>query len=227
MQKLIILLFLTLSLFALNDVKKNSKMKIKTSNNFSKVKLLVKSPMYSKEMARKRKRKEHWITNIKVKAKNKLILNLETTPHLSTNPIIKFNYKNIRSRKLILEYTDNYKYTQKDTHEVKFYNREEHASTISEPLVLTTPELAENGGAVPVSIRSNIPTKSVSVYAKTDTGGYFFIAKFISTPYTIINYHLKIKLLNTGYIKVVLKAKNGNIYTKENQVYVAIGGGDQ
>ena len=91
-------------------------------------------------------------------------------------------------------------------------------------IVIRAPSIASNGGAVPVTITSAIQAKTVSVFQDSNPKSATII--FDIHPEMIIDYSFKIKLKQTGNIKVVIEGINGNLYSSSIYVEVAVGGCD-
>jgi len=77
-------------------------------NNVTYTKLLLSNPMYLPERAKNLGEKQEYVKNIKIFADDKLVLNIQTTPYLSRNPLIKLAQKNIDAKKIIVKYVDNF-----------------------------------------------------------------------------------------------------------------------
>ena len=167
------------------------------SNGYGFVKLLLTNPMYGKEEAKNRKAKVQYITNIKVMADDKLILNMKTSPFMSKNPFLAFSYKNIIPSNVILISQDNYNVIKKVTRKIKLLKKDDKRlnrwkiknlptlniskklsssirkvygdiELIEEHVGLKTPRLSENASAIPIKIKSDINVKSVTLFAEVN-----------------------------------------------------------
>lgn len=92
----------------------------------------------------------------------------------------------------------------------------------SRDIVLTAPDMAENGAIVQIEVESRIPgTEAIAVLAEKNPTP--LIANFVfsngAEPYII----LRIKLAETGDLKAVVKA-GGKYYSVSKKVEVALGG---
>jgi len=92
----------------------------------------------------------------------------------------------------------------------------------SRDIVLTAPDLAENGAIVQIEVESRIPgTEAIAVLAEKNPTS--LIANFVfsngAEPYVIT----RIKLAETGELKAVVKA-GGKYYSVSKKVEVALGG---
>jgi len=97
---------------------------------------------------------------------------------------------------------------------------------IEDAIEIKTPRIAENGGAIPINIKSNIDAKSVTLFSLGSSEDLEFTCQFIDTPYSIIDYDLKIKMHHSFEIQVVIEAKDGKFYTAKEYIEVSIGGGN-
>jgi len=92
----------------------------------------------------------------------------------------------------------------------------------SKDIVITAPDIAENGAIVPVEVTSRIPgTQSISIIAEKNP---FPLAATVelangSEPYT----YVRIKMGETSNVRVLVKA-DGRYYTTAKEVKVTIGG---
>jgi len=93
---------------------------------------------------------------------------------------------------------------------------------IEEGVTIKAPKLAENGGAIPVFIKSDIEAKSVALFQ--DANPRSAVAVFTVPEGGIIDYGVKIKMRKTGNITAVVEGKNGKFYSKVLPVEVSIGG---
>lgn len=256
-------------IFKVSSIEKlHGKMKVASYlNKYGKVKLMAKSRMVGKEESERKKIEIDYIRNLKVKADNKLIYNVNLSPCNAENPLLKFSYKDIKPRSLTLEYTDNNGVIKENTIKVeqsksnKIRQISQHfkpsknvqsypnqiesikklfgdITLIEDGIKLTAPKLAENGGSIPISIRSSLKFKSIALFMKVgNSRGYSFaycgeldkytlVSQIFSTPYSLLDFNLKIKMRDTGEIIVVLEAENGKFYTIKQKIDVSIGGVD-
>ena len=270
--------YVTPQIFKVSSIRKAS-LKLKASsylNNYAYIKLLIDSPMVGKIEAKKRKIDIDYITNVKVKADDKLIYNVNLSPCISRDPFFKFAYKNIKPQLLTLEYKDNNVSIGTETKKVKHRNKIASLhkplklsknpksysnqiesikklfgdiTLIEDGIELTVAKYAENGGNIPINIRSNIKFKSIALFMgigrsryyhrnykigdfkKLDIlcgedNGYSFLSQWFSTAYSLANFNIRIKMKHSGEIIVILEAENGNFYTIKQIVQVAIAGGN-
>ena len=110
---------------------------------------------------------------------------------------------------------------------------------IEDGIQLKAPKIASNQGAILMNIHSNIKFKSIALfvnnhYSSHSTSNYSdcdkpnqfsLVSQWFSTPYSIADFDIKIKMRESGELLVVLEAENGKYYTIRKKIIVAIGGG--
>ena len=89
---------------------------------------------------------------------------------------------------------------------------------------IRAPQVASNGGAVPLQIETSIDAKSIAVLQ--DVNPTSLVAVYSVTAYSIPSYTLKIKLVSSGTVVVVVEGKDGKLYTNSQRIEVALGGCD-
>jgi sulfur-oxidizing protein SoxY len=87
---------------------------------------------------------------------------------------------------------------------------------------LKAPKVASNGGAIPVTIKTDIPAKSVALFQ--DVNPESTVAVFAIPEGGKANFSLKIKMKKSGTITVVVEGKDGKFYTTKLSLEVALGG---
>ena len=94
-------------------------------------------------------------------------------------------------------------------------------ATESKDIVITAPDIAENGAVVPIAIQSRIPnTRSISILAEKNPfplAATFDVAG--SDPYV----STRIKMGQTSNVRAVVQA-DGKFYTAVREVKITIGG---
>jgi len=93
---------------------------------------------------------------------------------------------------------------------------------IEEGVTLKTPDVAANGGAIPVDISSNIAAKSVALFQ--DANPESTVAVWTVQENGIIDYSLKIKMKASGTMTVVVEGLDGKLYVANKTLQVALGG---
>ena len=87
---------------------------------------------------------------------------------------------------------------------------------------LNTPDVASNGGAVPVSVKTSIDAKSIAVLQNVNPESLVIV--FDQNENTVPNYGIKIKMKKSGTITVVVEGKDGKLYSAKKTLEVALGG---
>ena len=92
----------------------------------------------------------------------------------------------------------------------------------SKDIVITAPDIAENGAVVPVEVTSRIPnTEAISIVAEKNPfplAATFDLANG-GEPYT----YVRIKMGETSNVRAVVKA-GGRFYTAVKEVKITVGG---
>jgi len=95
-------------------------------------------------------------------------------------------------------------------------------------IVIKAPKVASNGGAVPITIKSDIAAKSVAIFQNMNPESA--VAVFTIAEGGIVDYFLKMKLKATdanegnGLITVILEGVDGKFYVGKKVLQVAKGG---
>lgn len=94
--------------------------------------------------------------------------------------------------------------------------------TIEEGVKLVAPDVASNGGAIPVDVKSDIDAKTVAIFQ--DANPESAVAVYTLTEGAIINYSIKMKMKKSGTITVIVEGKDGKLYSAKKTLDVALGG---
>jgi len=225
-------------------------------NGVTKVKVIFKSQMAGPREASKRNIAVEYVKRVKIKAGDTLVFDVKTSEFISKNPLFSFRYKGKHSPYLTLETIDNNENIRTKTIKAKLTptNNPSIQNTdklkkdpsifpvkdsnikalygdvmlIEDGIKLKAPKLSENSASIPVNIKSNIKFKSIAVFASGHNIGsdLDFICQFFSTPFSITNFDIRLKMRDSGNIRVVLEAESGEFYTAEQKVAVSIAGGE-
>jgi len=95
-------------------------------------------------------------------------------------------------------------------------------TTIEEGVKLTAPDVASNGGAIPVDFSSDIAAKSVAVFQ--DANPESAVIVYTIHEASIIDFSIKMKMKASGTITVVVEGKDGKLYSAKKTLDVALGG---
>ena len=187
-----------------------------------------------------------YITHIESFFGTAKVLDMYTSPNLSLNPYVSFKLnKPFNPKKIRFEITNNKNlkriFLKKNRQNESIVNEKNekikavfNAKTQKEAIknmygtikkfkegniTITTPHLANNAGAVPLQITSDIDAESILVL--TGSTWYPAVYLILSTPYNKTSYNIK---LNVNYkevwdnhtITVIIKDKKGNFYKAKN-----------
>jgi len=99
---------------------------------------------------------------------------------------------------------------------------------IEKNVSLFAPDLAANGGSIPLVIRHSIEVKSVTVFTTSDSYKKMYFTCSFDTigKYKILEYYLRFKMRESGYAQVVVESKDGKFYTAHKYIEVSIAGGN-
>jgi len=84
------------------------------------------------------------------------------------------------------------------------------------------PKVASNGGAIPVSITSDIPAKTVSLFQ--DANPEAAVAVWDVQEGGIVDFGTKIKMKKSGTITAIVEGTDGKFYVGHVTLEVALGG---
>ena len=87
---------------------------------------------------------------------------------------------------------------------------------------LKAPKVASNGGAIPVSVKTDIPAKSIAIFQ--DANPEAAVVVFAVTEDMVEDFALKIKMKKSGTITAIVEGKDGKFYSKKLTLEVALGG---
>ncbi len=96
------------------------------------------------------------------------------------------------------------------------------SETIEEGVTLVAPDVAANGGAVPVSVTSDIDAKSVAIFQ--DANPESAVCVFDIGEYGVVDFSIKMKMKESGAVTVVVQGKDGKLYSATKDMDVALGG---
>ena len=87
---------------------------------------------------------------------------------------------------------------------------------------LKAPKVASNGGAIPVSVKTDIPAKSIAIFQ--DANPEATVVVWTVTEDMVEDFALKIKMKKSGTITAIVEGKDGKFYSKKLTLEVALGG---
>ncbi len=95
-------------------------------------------------------------------------------------------------------------------------------ATIAKGVTVVTPDVASNGGAVPVQVTSDIDAKTVAIFQ--DANPESCVIVYDLNEHSIIDFSIKIKMKKSGTISAVVEGKDGKLYSGSKSLEVALGG---
>ena len=97
-------------------------------------------------------------------------------------------------------------------------------ATVSDKMSFKAPKLAENGGSIPITIKSSLDLESVAFFQ--DANPRCLTCVFTVPVGAIIEYDFRVKMRQTAFVTVVGKERGtGKIYMAESrEIDVSIGG---
>jgi len=87
---------------------------------------------------------------------------------------------------------------------------------------LKAPKVASNGGSIPVSVKTDIPAKSVAIFQ--DANPEATVVVFTVPEGSAADFALKIKMKKSGTITAIVEGKDGKFYSTKLALEVALGG---
>ena len=93
----------------------------------------------------------------------------------------------------------------------------------SSELTFKAPKLAENGGSIPITVKSSLDLESIALFQ--DANPRCLSCVFSVPKGAIIEYDFRIKMRQTAVVTVVGKERGtGALYTASKEIDVSIGG---
>jgi len=89
-------------------------------------------------------------------------------------------------------------------------------------VTVKAPKVASNGGAIPVTVKSDISAKSVAVFQ--DANPEATVCVFNCDKDSIVDYMFKIKMKASGTITAIVEGQDGKFYKGAITIEVAKGG---
>ncbi len=103
-----------------------------------------------------------------------------------------------------------------------------HVNVIPDPrVILEAPQIASNGAAVPVRIRTTIPARRIALFQ--DANPKALVAVWELHKKSVADFEIKIKLRSDGNpktIRAVVEGTDGRLYYSDVQIQIALGGCD-
>ncbi len=93
---------------------------------------------------------------------------------------------------------------------------------VKEGVTVVAPDVASNGGAVPVDVKSDIDAKTVMIVQ--DANPEAAVIVYDLNEYSVIDFSIKIKMKASGTITAIVQGKDGKLYSGSKTLDVALGG---
>ena len=87
---------------------------------------------------------------------------------------------------------------------------------------IKAPKLAENGGAVPIGVKSSVALTTIAIFQ--DANPRSAVVVFEMGDNGVMDMMTKIKMRKTADVTIVAKGKDGKLYSAVQKVEVSIGG---
>ncbi len=94
--------------------------------------------------------------------------------------------------------------------------------TVKDGVTVVAPDVASNGGAVPVDVKSDIDAKTVAIFQNVNPEAAVIV--YDLNEYSVIDFSIKIKMKASGTITAVVEGKDGKLYSGSKTLDVALGG---
>ena len=92
----------------------------------------------------------------------------------------------------------------------------------TDKITFTAPKLAENGGSIPISLKSDLDIESIALFQDANPRAATVV--FSVPEGQKVDYSFRIKMRQTALVTIVAKAKDGTLYTTGKEIDVSIGG---
>ena len=92
----------------------------------------------------------------------------------------------------------------------------------TDKIKFTAPKLAENGGSIPITLKSNLDIETIALFQ--DANPRSATVAFSVPKGQKVDYSFRIKMRQTALVTVVAKTTDGVLYTTAKEIDVSIGG---
>jgi sulfur-oxidizing protein SoxY len=96
------------------------------------------------------------------------------------------------------------------------------ALTPTDAIKMTAPKLAENGGSIPIKLKSDLDIETIAFFQDANPRSSTVV--FSVPEGQKVNYSFRIKMRQTAYVTVVAKTRDGKLHTLNKEIDVSIGG---
>ena len=94
--------------------------------------------------------------------------------------------------------------------------------TPTDAIRMVAPKLAENGGSIPITLKSDLDIETVAFFQDANPRSATVV--FTIPEGQKLNYSFRIKMRQTAFVTVVAKTRDGKLHTLNKEIDVSIGG---
>ncbi len=92
----------------------------------------------------------------------------------------------------------------------------------SDKIKMVAPKLAENGGSIPITLKSDLDIETVAFFQDANPRSATIV--FSVPEGQKVDYSFRIKMRQTAFVTVVAKTRSGELHTIKKEIDVSIGG---
>ena len=96
------------------------------------------------------------------------------------------------------------------------------APTATDAIKMVAPKLAENGGSIPISLKSDLDIETIAFFQDANPRSTTVV--FTVPEGQKVNYAFRIKMRQTAFVTVVAKTRDEKLLTLKKEIGVSIGG---
>jgi len=96
------------------------------------------------------------------------------------------------------------------------------APTPSDKIKMVAPKLAENGGSIPITVKTDLDAETVALFQDANPRSATVV--FSVPEGQKVDYSFRIKMRQTAVVTVVVKTKDGKLLSTSKEIDVSIGG---
>ena len=96
------------------------------------------------------------------------------------------------------------------------------ALTPTDKIKMVAPKLAENGGSIPITLKSDLDIETIALFQDANPRSATVV--FSVPEGQKVNYSFRIKMRQTAVVTVVAKTRDGKLLTLNKEIDVSIGG---
>ncbi|CAA6808119.1 MAG: Sulfur oxidation protein [uncultured Sulfurovum sp.] len=93
---------------------------------------------------------------------------------------------------------------------------------VTDKIKMTAPKLAENGGSIPIRLRSDLDIETIAFFQDANPRAATVV--FTVPEGQKVDYSFRVKMRQTAYVTVVAKTRDGKLHTLNKEIDVSIGG---